>query len=81
MLRWAASAPTGGRAAWPPRVRPDRWAVEPERVGEPSGPAVTVLLVVGARRKSWHRGLPLGRTVHGVLHRSACPVAVVPEWV
>ncbi|MFG2969446.1 universal stress protein [Streptomyces sp. NPDC048288] len=39
------------------------------------------LLVVGARRKSGHRGLPLGRTVHDALHHSACPVAVVPEWV
>ncbi|MFG2959034.1 universal stress protein [Streptomyces sp. NPDC048291] len=39
------------------------------------------LLVVGALRKSGHRGLRLGRTAHGVLHHSACPVAVVPEWV
>ncbi|MFF7986112.1 universal stress protein [Streptomyces sp. NPDC007901] len=39
------------------------------------------LLVVGARRKSGHRGLPLGRTAHDALHHSACPVAVVPEWV
>ncbi|MEU9347765.1 universal stress protein [Streptomyces sp. NPDC048278] len=39
------------------------------------------LLVVGALRKPGHRGLRLGRTAHGALHHSACPVAVVPEWV
>ncbi|WP_174673790.1 universal stress protein [Streptomyces pluripotens] len=37
------------------------------------------LLVVGARRRSGHFGLQLGRVAHGVLHHAACPVAVVPE--
>ncbi|MCS0603112.1 universal stress protein [Streptomyces sp. LP11] len=37
------------------------------------------LLVVGARRRPGHYGLQLGRVAHGVLHRAACPVAVVPE--
>ncbi|WP_306191494.1 MULTISPECIES: universal stress protein [unclassified Streptomyces] len=37
------------------------------------------LLVVGARRRTGHFGLQLGRTAHTVLHHSACPVAVVPE--
>ncbi|MES4889682.1 universal stress protein [Streptomyces sp. NPDC096012] len=37
------------------------------------------LLVLGARRRHGHHGLPLGRVAHGVLHRAACPVAVVPE--
>ncbi|WP_190014546.1 universal stress protein [Streptomyces lucensis] len=37
------------------------------------------LLVVGARRRPGHFGLQLGRVAHGVLHRAACPVAVVPE--
>ncbi|MEU6199764.1 universal stress protein [Streptomyces sp. NPDC047061] len=37
------------------------------------------LLVVGARRRPGHFGLQLGRVAHGVLHHSACPVAVVPE--
>jgi nucleotide-binding universal stress UspA family protein len=37
------------------------------------------LLVVGARRGQRHFGLQLGRVAHGVLHRSACPVAIVPE--
>ncbi|MFF4896007.1 universal stress protein [Streptomyces sp. NPDC001068] len=39
------------------------------------------LLVVGARRRPRAFGLQLGRVAHGVLHRSACPVAVVPEPV
>ncbi|MER6208775.1 universal stress protein [Streptomyces sp. NPDC001642] len=37
------------------------------------------LLVVGARRRPGHFGLQLGRLAHGVLHHSACPVAIVPE--
>ncbi|MFF0792314.1 universal stress protein [Streptomyces spiralis] len=37
------------------------------------------LLVVGARRRTGHFGLQLGRVAHTVLHHSACPVAVVPE--
>ncbi|MFF3886010.1 universal stress protein [Streptomyces sp. NPDC001914] len=37
------------------------------------------LLVVGARRNPGHLGLQLGRVAHGVLHHSACAVAVVPE--
>ncbi|MDV9172379.1 universal stress protein [Streptomyces sp. W16] len=37
------------------------------------------LLVVGAKRRPGHYGLQLGRVAHGVLHHSACPVAIVPE--
>ncbi|GAA2271912.1 universal stress protein [Streptomyces atrovirens] len=37
------------------------------------------LLIVGARRKEGHLGLQLGRVAHGLLHHSACPVAVVPH--
>lgn len=37
------------------------------------------LLVVGARRRQRHFGLQLGRVTHGVLHHSACPVAILPE--
>ncbi|MGD1218625.1 MULTISPECIES: universal stress protein [Streptomyces] len=37
------------------------------------------LLVVGARRERGHARLRLGRVARGVLHHSACPVAVVPE--
>ncbi|MCX5366256.1 universal stress protein [Streptomyces sp. NBC_00124] len=39
------------------------------------------LLVIGARRHHRHFGLQLGRVAHGVLHHSACPVAIVPERV
>ncbi|MFE9775299.1 universal stress protein [Streptomyces sp. NPDC005931] len=37
------------------------------------------LLVVGVRHRGGHHGARLGRVAHGVLHHSACPVAVVPE--
>ncbi|AWE53686.1 universal stress protein [Streptomyces nigra] len=36
------------------------------------------LLVVGAERRHRPFGPHIGRVAHGVLHRSACPVAVVP---
>ncbi|GAA3246305.1 universal stress protein [Streptomyces sp. XM83C] len=37
------------------------------------------LLVVGARRRADQRTPHLGRVAHTVLHRSACPLAVVPH--
>lgn len=37
------------------------------------------LLVIGAERHHRHFGLQLGRVAHGVLHHSACPVAILPE--
>ncbi|GHF37486.1 universal stress protein [Streptomyces griseosporeus] len=37
------------------------------------------LLVVGVRRRADHYTPQLGRTAHAVLHRAACPVAVVPH--
>ncbi|MFD9818277.1 universal stress protein [Streptomyces violascens] len=37
------------------------------------------LLVVGARRRKSHLGMQLGPVNHAVLHRAACPVAVVPH--
>ncbi|MFM9589249.1 universal stress protein [Streptomyces scabiei] len=37
------------------------------------------LLIVGARRRERHFGLQLGRVTHGVLHRSTCPVVIVPD--
>lgn len=37
------------------------------------------LLVLGARRREGHTGLQLGRVAHTALHRSACPVVVVPH--
>ncbi|MDF3144912.1 MULTISPECIES: universal stress protein [unclassified Streptomyces] len=37
------------------------------------------LLIVGAKRRTGHLGLQLGRVAHAALHHSACPVAVVPQ--
>jgi nucleotide-binding universal stress UspA family protein len=37
------------------------------------------LLVVGARRRQGHLGLQLGQVAHAALHRSRCPVVVVPQ--
>lgn len=37
------------------------------------------LLVLGATRRQGRSGLQLGRVSHTVLHRAACPVAVVPH--
>ncbi|MBW8795448.1 MAG: universal stress protein [Streptomyces sp.] len=41
--------------------------------------AAADLVVVGARRRPGHVGLRLGRVAHTLLHRAACPVAVVPQ--
>lgn len=37
------------------------------------------LVVLGAPRRRGHAGLQLGRVTHALLHRSTCPVAVIPE--
>ncbi|MFI7413401.1 universal stress protein [Streptomyces sp. NPDC049627] len=37
------------------------------------------LLIVGAKRRTGHLGLQLGRVTHAALHHSACPVVVVPQ--
>ncbi|WP_438272496.1 universal stress protein [Streptomyces bobili] len=37
------------------------------------------LLVVGAARREGHFGRQLGSVAHAALHRSGCPVAVVPH--
>ncbi|ANS70131.1 hypothetical protein SLINC_7907 [Streptomyces lincolnensis] len=43
--------------------------------------AAADLLVIGARRRTGHFGLQLGRVGHALLHHAACPVVVVPERV
>ncbi|MFE9879151.1 universal stress protein [Streptomyces sp. NPDC005784] len=43
--------------------------------------AAADLVVLGARRRSGHFGLQLGRVSHTLLHHAACPVAVVPQKV
>ncbi|MFF9279765.1 universal stress protein [Streptomyces griseosporeus] len=43
--------------------------------------AAADLVIVGARRRSGRFGLQLGRVTHTLLHRAACPVAVVPQRV
>ncbi|MGV9560419.1 universal stress protein [Streptomyces sp. NPDC003401] len=65
-----------------PAVRVRRTTVE--------GPAAKVLVdrsaaadlvVVGARRRTGHVGLQLGRVSHTLLHHARCPVTVVPRRV
>ncbi|MGW1953162.1 universal stress protein [Streptomyces sp. NPDC001920] len=41
--------------------------------------AAADLVVIGARRRSGHFGLQLGRVGHTLLHHADCPVAVVPH--
>ncbi|MFF2652530.1 universal stress protein [Streptomyces sp. NPDC058045] len=37
------------------------------------------LMVLGARHRHGRPGTPLGRVPHAMLHRAACPVAVIPH--
>ncbi|MFJ4205675.1 universal stress protein [Streptomyces sviceus] len=43
--------------------------------------AAADLVIVGARRRSGHFGLQLGRVGHMLLHHADCPVAIVPQRV
>ncbi|GAA3310709.1 universal stress protein [Streptomyces cinereospinus] len=63
-----------------PAVRVSRTPIEgPARKVLVHRSAAADLVVVGARRRSGHHGLQLGRVNHTLLHHSACPVAVVPQ--
>ncbi|PWI13256.1 universal stress protein [Streptomyces sp. Act143] len=62
----------------------------PVRRATVEGPARKVLLhrsaaadlvIIGARRRTGHFGLQLGRVGHTLLHHADCPVAVVPQPV
>ncbi|WP_330456428.1 universal stress protein [Streptomyces sp. NBC_00820] len=70
----------GDASAAHPRVRTRRTAAE--------GPAGRILVdrsadadlvIVGARRRTGHFGLQLGRVSHRLLHHARCPVAIVPH--
>ncbi|MFD8419339.1 universal stress protein [Streptomyces sp. NPDC059668] len=72
----------GGPAAEHPSVELRLRATEgPARGVLLAASAEADLLVVGAERLHGHAhvGLPVGRVAHAVLHRSDCPVAVVPD--
>ncbi|AZP15470.1 universal stress protein [Streptomyces aquilus] len=62
----------------------------PVRRATVEGPARKVLLnrsaaadlvIIGARRRTGHFGLQLGRVGHTLLHHADCPVAIVPQQV
>ncbi|MEU8590055.1 universal stress protein [Streptomyces sp. NPDC048664] len=92
---WRARRPAGagaGRSGQAVRVLEEALHDAPSgievrlRAVEGSAPRALVhasheagLLVVGARRRRGGSRLRPGRVDHTVLHRSACPVAVVPE--
>ncbi|MFE0388081.1 universal stress protein [Streptomyces bungoensis] len=67
-------------AAEHPHVRTRRTTLEgpPGRVLVDRSAAAD-LVVVGARRRTGHLGLQLGRVGHTLLHHAQCPVAVVPQ--
>ncbi|MEW2609945.1 universal stress protein [Streptomyces sp. NPDC047880] len=63
-----------------PAVRVRRAAVEgPARRVLVNRSAAADLVVVGARRRTGHFGLQLGRVSHTLLHHADCPVSVVPQ--
>ncbi|MFB8248937.1 universal stress protein [Streptomyces sp. NPDC055952] len=69
-------------AADHPAVRTNRVTVEgPARKVLVHRSQAADLVIVGARRRSGHFGLQLGRVSHTLLHHAACPVAVVPQHV
>ncbi|MEV0742980.1 universal stress protein [Streptomyces sp. NPDC050549] len=69
-------------AADHPGVRVRRSTVEgPARRVLLNRTAAADLVIVGAKRRTGHFGLQLGRVAHTLLHHADCPVAVVPQPV
>ncbi|MFD3343576.1 MULTISPECIES: universal stress protein [Streptomyces] len=67
-------------AAEHPSVRLRKTTIEgPARKVLVHRTAAADLVVVGARHRSGHFGLQLGRVTHTLLQHAACPVAVVPQ--
>ncbi|MBD0842088.1 universal stress protein [Streptomyces sp. TRM68416] len=67
-------------AADHPGVRVRRATVEgPARRVLLNRSAAADLVIIGARHRSGHFGLHLGRVGHTLLHHAQCPVAVVPQ--
>ncbi|MGQ4462134.1 universal stress protein [Streptomyces violaceoruber] len=67
-------------AAEHPSVRLRKTTIEgPARKVLVPRTAAADLVVVGARHRSGHFGLQLGRVTHTLLQHAACPVAVVPQ--
>ncbi|MFD8388705.1 universal stress protein [Streptomyces sp. NPDC059680] len=67
-------------AAEYPRVRTHRSVLEgPASKVLVNRSAAADLVVIGARRRSSHFGLELGRVGHTLLHHAQCPVAIVPQ--
>ncbi|MFG2317255.1 universal stress protein [Streptomyces tendae] len=67
-------------AAEHPGVRVRKTTIEgPARKVLVHQTAAADLVVLGARHRSGHFGLQLGRVTHTLLQHAACPVAVVPQ--
>ncbi|MFC8673960.1 universal stress protein [Streptomyces griseorubiginosus] len=65
-----------------PGVQVRRHTVEgPARKALLNRTAAADLVIVGARRRTGHFGLQLGRVSHTLLHHAHCPVAIVPQQV
>ncbi|WP_020139534.1 universal stress protein [Streptomyces sp. 351MFTsu5.1] len=65
-----------------PGVQVSRHTVEgPARKVLLNRTAAADLVIVGARRRTGHFGLQLGRVSHTLLHHAHCPVAIVPQQV
>ncbi|MGV4981049.1 universal stress protein [Streptomyces sp. NRAIS4] len=73
-------ASLGALSAEFPQVRTHRSVIEgPASKILVSRSAAADLVVIGARRRTGHFGLQLGRVGHTLLHHAQCPVVIVPQ--